>query len=138
MKYNSGFAERFAEACGTGRAAKIQRSLNISYQAAKNYLNGRLPRPEILLLISDRTGGSIDWLLTGRGKKFLNDAPAVDTPLSAGQIALVRTICVEVINEVNGHQKPQPGHSRIVRLHSSELMSEKVPDEAVTLTGSQP
>jgi len=137
MKHNSGFAERFAEVCGTGRAAKIQRSLNISYQSAKNYLNGRLPRPEILLLISDRTGCSIDWLLTGRGKKFLGDAPAADTPLSAGQIAMVRTICVEVINEVNGTQQ-QPGQSRIVRLHSSELMSEKVPDEAVTLTGSQP
>ncbi len=136
MKDNSGFAERFAELCGTGRAAKIQRSLNISYQSAKNYLNGRLPRPEILLLISDRTGCSIDWLLTGRGKKFFHETAAQDTPLSAGQIAMVRNICVEVISEVNGAQ--HLGQSRIVRLQSSELMSEKVPDETVTSTGSQP
>src|SRR3954467_3730885 len=117
MKDNSGFAIRFAEVCGTGRVSKIQRLLNIPYQSAKNYLNGRLPRPEVLLLISDRTGCSIDWLLTGRGKKFLTEPALADTPLSAGQIALVRTICVEVINEMSGIQ--QPGPSRIVRLQSS-------------------
>ena len=127
---------RFAEVCGTGRASKIQRLLNISYQSAKNYLQGRLPRPEVLILISDRTGCSIDWLLTGRGKKFLHETAAVDTPLTAGQIAQVRTVCVEVINEVNGTQRP--GQSRIVRLQSSELMSEKVPAETGSLTGSQP
>jgi len=136
MKDNSGFAIRFAEVCGTGRASKIQRLLNIPYQSAKNYLNGRLPRPEVLMLISDRTGCSIDWLLTGRGKKFINEPAAVDTPLSAGQIAMVRNICVEVINEMNGAQTT--GQSRIVRLQSSELMSEKAADKAVTSTGSQP
>lgn len=136
MKDNSGFSIRFAEVCGTGRASNIQRLLNIPYQSAKNYLNGRLPRPEILMLISDRTGCSIDWLLTGRGKKFLHERLTADTPLSAGQIAQVRTICVEVINEANGTQ--QPSQSRIVRLQSSELMSEKVPAETGTLTGSQP
>ena len=136
MKDNSGFAIRFAEVCGTGRASKIQRLLNIPYQSAKNYLNGRLPRPEVLMLISDRTGCSIDWLLTGRGKKFLNEPAAADTPLSAGQISMDRNICVEVINEMNGAQTT--GQSRIVRLQSSELMSEKAADKAVTSTGSQP
>jgi hypothetical protein len=136
MKDNSGFAIRFAEVCGTGRVSKIQRLLNIPYQSAKNYLNGRLPRPEVLMLISERTGCSIDWLLTGRGKKFLNEPVSQDTPLSTGQISMVRNICVEVINEMNGAQPT--GQSRIVRLQSSELMSEKVADEAVTSTGSQP
>ena len=133
MGMNTEFASRFADICGSSEAAKVQRLLNIPYQSAKNYLNGRLPQAEVLILISERTGCSIDWLLTGRGKKFLSGHATPDTPLSAGQIASVRSICVEVINEMNGNTGPaQP---RIVRLQSSELMSEKVPDEAVTSTG---
>jgi hypothetical protein len=129
------FAVRFAEACGTGQAAKIQRLLNIPYQSAKNYLNGRLPKAEVLISISDRTGCSIDWLLTGRGKKIIEIDPPAGTPVSAGQFdESVRRIVVEVINEMKWEETAQP---RIVRLQSSELMSEKVPDEAVTSTGRQ-
>ena len=129
------FASRFADVCGTAEAAKIQRLLNIPYQSAKNYLSGRVPNPHVLVLISERTHCSIDWLLTGRGKKFLPSRPHDDTPLSAGQIDEVRSICVEVINEMNGTIRTG---SRIVRLQSSELMSEKVRDEPVTSTGRQP
>jgi phage repressor protein C with HTH and peptisase S24 domain len=136
MKINTDFANRFADVCGTAEAAKVQRLLNIPYQSAKNYLNGRLPQAEVLILISERTGCSIDWLLTGRGKKFLSGTLAPDTPLSAGQIASVRSICVEVINEMNG--ATAPAQSRIVRLQSSELMSEAVQDEALTSSGRQP
>ena len=136
MNINTDFASRLADVCGTTEAAKIQRLLNIPYQSAKNYLNGRVPQPQVLVLISDRTGCSIDWLLTGRGKKFLHGHVSTDTPLSAGQIASVRSICVEVINEMNGTTKPS--ESRIVRLQSSDLMSEKVPDEPVTSSGRQP
>jgi hypothetical protein len=136
MKINTEFASRFADVCGTQEAAKVQRLLNIPYQSAKNYLNGRLPQAEVLILIADRTGCSIDWLLTGRGKKFLSARPQADTPLTAGQIASVRSICVEVINEMNG--TTAPAQSRIVRLQSSELMSENVPDEPVVSSGRQP
>lgn len=128
------FSARLAAVCGTDKVADIQRLLNISYQAAKNYMAGRVPTPAMLVQISDATGCSIDWLLTGRGKKFLDAVPAEDTPLTAGQIASVRSICVEVINEMNG-AKQQP---RIVRLQSSDLMSEAVPDPAATPTGRRP
>jgi hypothetical protein len=136
METNLEFASRFADVCGTAEAAKIQRLLNIPYQSAKNYLNGRLPQAQVLVMISERTGCSIDWLLTGRGKKFVGGHIQTDTPLSAGQIASVRNICVEVINEMNG--TPVTAQPRIVRLQSSELMSEKVPDEPVPSAGSQP
>ena len=137
MDKNSAFTARFIEACGTAEPSGVQRLLNISYQAAKNYLHGRLPQTEILIKIAERTSCSIDWLLTGRGKKFLDGASQKDTPVSTGQFEeLVRRVKVEVINEISGSQNA--GGPKIVRLQPSELMSEKVLDEVETLTGSQP
>lgn len=125
------FATRLIELCGTSEPAKVQRSLGISYQSAKNYLSGRYPDPEILIKIALVTGCSIDWLLTGRGEKIIESAPLADTLLSAGQIELVRKICVEVFNEKIGEE----GRLKIVTIQSSEILSEKVPDESTALTG---
>ena len=137
MNKNLDFINRFIEACGTSEPAKIKRLLNISYQTAKNYLQGRLPQSDVLITIRERTSCSIDWLLTGRGKKFIQEARSLDTPVLTGQFKeSVREICVEVINEMNGSQRPaQP---KIVVLQSRDLMSEKVTDETPTLTGRQP
>jgi hypothetical protein len=130
---NQGFRERFIEACGTSKPAKIQRLLNISYQAAKNYVGGRLPSTEVLLTISERTPYSIDWLLTGRGKKFADPAVIADTPLPTGQMeTFVRQICVEVINEMTAQH--EPAQRKVVVLQSSEVLSEKAAGEPVTLT----
>ncbi|MBK7392326.1 MAG: hypothetical protein IPI64_03365 [Chloracidobacterium sp.] len=137
MDKNSAFTARFIEACGTAEPSKVRLLLNISYQAAKNYLNGRLPQTEVLIKIAERTSCSIDWLLTGRGKKFLDGSSPQNTPVSTGQFdELVRRVKVEVINEMSGSQNA--GGPVIVRLQPSELMSEKVLDEVETLTGSQP
>lgn len=137
MDKNSAFTARFIEACGSAEPSKVRLLLNISYQAAKNYLNGRLPQTEVLITIAERTSCSIDWLLTGRGKKFLDGSSPQDTPISTGQFdELVRRVKVEVINEMSGSQNA--GGPRIVRLQPSELMSEKVLDDVETLTGSQP
>ena len=137
MDKNHEFVARFVEVCGTSQPAKIQRLLNISYQTAKNYLQGRLPQSDMLISISETTSYSIDWLLTGRGKKFIEDLSSQDTQILPGQIEdSVRRICVEVINEINGRQ--EIGQPKVVVLQSSELMSEKVMDEAKTLTEREP
>src|SRR5476651_1754525 len=103
MVKNRAFVARFIEACGTSEPAKVQRLLDIPYQTAKNYLQGRLPQADMLISISHHTSCSVDWLLTGRGKKFLEDAQLIDTPIATGQIeGLIRGICVDVINEFSG------------------------------------
>ena len=132
-----GFASRFAEACGTSRPADVQRLLNISYQAAKNYLDGRMPDPRILIAISERTPYSIHWLLTGLGGRFVNDEARQDTTVLTREMeASVRRICVEVINEFSGRQNAaQP---KVVVLQSAELLSEKVVDEAAVLSDQNP
>ncbi|HUR97472.1 MAG TPA: hypothetical protein VMZ26_05320 [Pyrinomonadaceae bacterium] len=121
------FIARFVEVCGTSEPARIQRLLDISYQAAKNYLQGRLPDSYVLRTIAERTPYSINWLLTGKGERLVSSSSAAadDTPLSAGQIRdLIRSECVEVINELLESRQPAP--QKVVVLQSASLKSEKV------------
>lgn len=123
------FIERFTEVCGTSEPAKIQRLLDISYQAAKNYLQGRLPDSYVLRTIAQRTPYSINWLLTGDGEKFVSAPVAEDTPLSTRQIRdLIRSECVEVINEVLGSREAT--QQKVVVLQSGSLKSEKVKESS--------
>ena len=120
------FVDRLIEVCGSSEPAKIQRLLDISYQAAKNYLQGRLPDSSVLRTIAQRTPYSLNWLLTGDGERFVaGKRENEDVPLSARQIReLVRSECVEVINELLGsHEATQ---QKVVVLQSDSLKSEKV------------
>ena len=126
------FITRFVEVCGTSEPAKIQRLLDISYQAAKNYLQGRLPDSYVLRTIAQRTPYSINWLLTGDGEKFVSAPVAEDAPLTARQIRnLIRSECVEVINEVLASREST--QQKVVVLQSGSLKSEKV-KEASTVS----
>lgn len=121
------FITRFVEVCGTSEPAKIQRLLNISYQAAKNYLRGRLPDAAVLRTIAERTPYSIHWLLTGHGEKLVGSAESgiQDTPLTARQVRdLVRVECVEVINELM--RSRESTQQKVVVLPSDSVKSEKV------------
>ena len=123
------FIDRFTEVCGTSEPAKIQRLLDISYQAAKNYLQGRLPDSYVLRTIAKRTPYSINWLLTGEGEKLVSTPVAEDTPLSARQIRdLIRSECVEVINEILGSREAT--QQKVVVLQSGSLKSEKVKESS--------
>ncbi len=67
----STFGDRLKEAFGTTEISKIADKLGVTYQAAKNYVDGRWPSAEKLIDISRSTNCSLDWLLTGEGNKQL-------------------------------------------------------------------
>lgn len=123
------FIGRFTEVCGTSEPAKIQRLLDISYQAAKNYLQGRLPDSYVLRAIAERTPYSINWLLTGKGDKFVSSQVDEGAPLSNRQIRdLVRTECEAVINELLGGREAT--QQKVVVLQSGSLRSERVKESS--------
>jgi predicted transcriptional regulator len=123
------FIERFVEICGSSQPADIARSFNISYQAAKNYLNGRLPDSNVLLTISKQTPYSIHWLLTGQGKKFVETSIQQDTlPLSDQLREFVRRECRELVNEILSNQD-ETAQPKTVVLTSGQIMEEKVMEE---------
>ncbi len=125
-----GFIERFIEVCGSSHPAEIAQLLNISYQAAKNYLEGRFPDSKTLRTISEKTSYSINWLLTGEGAKFVKDAVNEDTLILTDQMrAFVRQICLEVISEVLSNQNNSAGQ-KVVVLTSENIKEEKIMDES--------
>ncbi len=127
-KQTSNFSSRFAEACGTSEPARIQRLLDISYQAAKNYLSGRLPDPRVLLTIAERTPYSIHWLLTGEGEKFFIPARYDDTlPLARQISALIRQEVEDAVGQALSKTPAEPGSRRIV-LNPDDVLSETVRD----------
>jgi hypothetical protein len=126
---NTQFGVRLAEACGTGEPARIQRMLNISYQAAKNYLNGRLPDPRVLLTIAERTPYSLHWLLTGKGEKFSIPARADDTlPLARQISALIRQEVEDAVGQALAKSASETRSRRIV-LNPEDVLSETVREQ---------
>lgn len=122
------FVARFIEVCGTSRPAEIQRSLNITYQAAKNYLNGRFPSAEILLRLAETTDYSLHWLLTGVGEKRVR-AKMLDTPLPTDEMRkFVREVCAEMIDERLAGRET---YAKLVELDSGDLIAETVRETAV-------
>ena len=132
---DSGFRARLIEVCGgTGKARDVQQVLNVTYQAAKNYLTtDRIPSTDQLLAIAENTPYSVHWLLTGRGKKFVDGRPEAGAPLGSRQFEQsVRRIVLEVINEKNGRR--EVSGPMIVTLHSSDVYSETAANEKATLS----
>jgi len=134
---NFDFVKRFEEICGSSQPADVARLLNISYQAAKNYLSGRMPDSNILLLISERTPFSIHWLLTGQGEKFVESVQPEDVLLHPDQLReFVSNICQELIDKALSNLK-ENAQSKVVVLTPEKINEEKVMDETVTFSGKQ-
>jgi len=66
---NVGFGERLKDAFEYAPIGDIAQQLKLTYHAVRNYTQGRVPAPEVLIQIHDLTGCSIHWLLTGQGPK---------------------------------------------------------------------
>lgn len=129
---NFDFKARFVEICGTSQPRAISKMLGVSYQAAKNYLSGRLPGTRVLLIISVKTTCSIHWLLTGEGDKHIKNKPKKRKPTLTDEMrSLVRRECLEVFNDLITDSKEVSQQATVI-LTSDEIKNEKVIEESVT------
>ena len=80
------FSLRLKEAFRTNEVAEIARKLAVTYQGAKNCIEGRIPAPEVLIAISNSTGCSIHWLLTGEGEKFIINTEQMASESVTGKV----------------------------------------------------
>jgi hypothetical protein len=72
---NPEFGERLKQAFGGASVEEIRSRLGLqSYNGARNYLLGRVPEWDKLVRISEITGCSVHWLLTGEGPMRFGDA----------------------------------------------------------------
>lgn len=130
----SGFVTRLIEVCGSEQPAVIARLLKISYQAAKNYLHGRLPEANVLIEISKQTPYSVHWLLTGYGEKFVKNMRKTGTPLLSDQITtLIKEECRKNVGELLSRSTAN-AQEKVIVLKSEDIRDEKVIEDLDTLT----
>lgn len=85
------FQERLEAAFSYASMAEIARRLDIAHPTVQNYFKGRLPAPEVLIKIANETNVSLNWLLTGRGKKDIETPkPSFDEMFDDKIRAIVR------------------------------------------------
>ncbi|NNE98215.1 MAG: hypothetical protein HKN25_04260 [Pyrinomonadaceae bacterium] len=123
---NQQFIARLVEACGTNKPAEIAQLFNISYQAAKNYMAGRLPDTGVLLNIAENTSFSIHWLLTGEGKKFVEDDSQDDTLILSEELwEQIRAECRHVVNEML-HSRHESGDGKVFVLDVNDFQGQEI------------
>lgn len=64
------FTERLKLAFEFASMADIARKLGLPHATVRNYFQGRLPSPEVLIKIANQTNISLNWLLTGSGEMY--------------------------------------------------------------------
>jgi transcriptional regulator with XRE-family HTH domain len=57
--------------------ADVARRLDMPHATVRNYYNGRLPAPEVLMKIANETGVSLNWLLIGAGDMYGGQRPPI-------------------------------------------------------------
>ena len=71
------FIERLHKAFDNASMADVARRLKIPHATVRNYYQGRLPAPEVLIKIANETSVSLNWLLTGTGDMYAGGRPPV-------------------------------------------------------------
>lgn len=66
------FSVRLSEAFGFATMAEIARRIGVPHATIRNYFQGRLPAPDVLIKIANETNVSLNWLLNGTGEMYLS------------------------------------------------------------------
>ena len=74
---NREFVERLRTAFEGESMADVARRLKIPHATVRNYYQGRLPAPEVLIKIANETGVSLNWLLIGTGDRYAGEVAPI-------------------------------------------------------------
>lgn len=77
-KMDTSFPKRLSEAFGFATMADIARRIKVPHATIRNYFQGRLPAPDVLIKIANETNVSLNWLLTGIGEMYLSGREPLD------------------------------------------------------------
>ena len=74
---NKDFVDRLDLTFENASMADVARRLGIPHATVRNYYQGRLPAPEVLIKIARETRISLNWLLDGSGEMYSGETPSV-------------------------------------------------------------
>ena len=132
-----GFALRLRQVIDAyGSANSVAKSIERSEGAVRKWLRGESePNVTDLRTLCDHTQTSIEWLVTGRGRREVVHAPSAPAPASAPlSVALLESIIDAVETEVSKDTLNMSSSKRcmlIATLYGMFEESQKVDSEAV-------
>ena len=74
---NGDFVARLQTAFDNASMADVARRLKIPHATVRNYYQGRLPAPDVLIKIANETSVSLNWLLIGTGDMYAGERPPI-------------------------------------------------------------
>ncbi|HQY68728.1 MAG TPA: helix-turn-helix domain-containing protein [Pyrinomonadaceae bacterium] len=74
---NNEFILRLNRAFDHASMADVARRLGIPHATVRNYYQGRMPAPEVLIKIANETNVSLNWLLIGTGDMYAGQTPKI-------------------------------------------------------------
>lgn len=75
---NKEFTDRLKKAFDNATMAEIARRIEVPHATIRNYFQGRMPAPDVLIKIGSQTGVSLNWLLLGQGAMFVAGERPID------------------------------------------------------------
>jgi transcriptional regulator with XRE-family HTH domain len=72
------FPQRLSEAFGFATMADIARRIGVPHATIRNYFQGRMPAPDVLIKIANETNVSLNWLLSGTGPMYVSGREPLD------------------------------------------------------------
>ena len=72
------FTERLRQAFDFASMAEIARRISVPHATIRNYFQGRMPAPDVLIKIANQTHVSLNWLLTGSGEMYVSGSKPID------------------------------------------------------------
>ena len=120
--------QRILQLKGKQSTAAFSRFLGVGVSTLHNYEKGRVPPLEFLLLLAQKTGASLQWLLTGEGSVYREDSSETANNAVATSILVVddkeyqRESLVNLL-EAEGYRCVQAGNLAEAR---ERLQSENV------------
>jgi transcriptional regulator with XRE-family HTH domain len=72
------FSQRLSEAFDYANMAEIARRVGVPHATIRNYFQGRMPAPDVLIKIANETNVSLNWLLSGTGEMYLAGREPLD------------------------------------------------------------
>jgi transcriptional regulator with XRE-family HTH domain len=71
------YIDRLNTAFDGDSMADVARLLGIPHATVRNYYQGRFPASEVLVKIANKTGISLNWLLTGAGERYTGEVGSI-------------------------------------------------------------
>lgn len=119
------FIERLHRVFDNESMADVARRLKIPHATVRNYYQGRLPAPEVLIKIAGETGVSLNWLLMGTGDMFAGERP----PIGIGKF--IEGKIIEIVDQ----RLAARGASDVTELDSVDVREEYDVEAAILRLG---